>query len=78
MLEKLSKDNMDKFVELVNNKNLKTIALIEKYITYGFLNRLEGTPIIVDGANPAKIIGNTTDEAVTFFTNTENNKDVIE
>jgi hypothetical protein len=50
--------------------------MIEKYISSGILKRLDNTHIITDGQNPQIIIGNTLDEALTFFAN-QINKDVV-
>lgn len=75
-LNEISLENPSKFVRTVSNTNLATIGQIEKYITFGILNRLPNSQIIVDTNNPDLIIGNTVQEAITFF-KTEINKGAI-
>ena len=78
MLDKYSKENVEKFVTIATNKNLKTIALIERYITYGILRRLEGSTVIVDSENPADILGSNIDEAVSYFNSKDNKEKILE
>jgi hypothetical protein len=78
MLDKFSKESVNTFVSIATDKNLKTKALIEKYITYNILRRLEGSTVVVDSDNPAKIIGSDLSEAVTYFNSKDNKEDVIE
>lgn len=72
LLEKLSKDKAQQFVTIANDKNLEAKGLIEKYIAYSLLRRLEGSQVIVDASDPALTIGNNIDEAITFFSNKKN------
>lgn len=65
------------FIAAVEDSNLKLKAKIEKYIMAGILKRHENTNIVVDAEEPTIIIGNNTDEHLTFFTNIAN-KDIIE
>ena len=61
-----------KFISMSSDKNVATKGLIEKYIAYNILKRLQGTNIIVDYADSSKIVGNDLEAAVTFFSNQEN------
>jgi hypothetical protein len=75
-LNEISLENPTKFVRTVSNPALNTIGQIEKYITFGILNRLPNSQIIVDANNPDLIIGNTIQEAITFF-KLETNKGIV-
>ena len=55
------------FLALVNDKGLAVKARIERYIAAGVLRRLPNTSIVVDSDDSSSIIGNTTDEAVAYF-----------
>jgi hypothetical protein len=71
-LNTYSMDNTKKFIQTINNKQLETIGMIEKYIVFGMLRRLDGSTIIVDGVDSGITIGNTIEESVSFFTNKKN------
>ncbi len=60
------------FLAAVNDPNLKLKATIERYIKANVLRKLPNTAIIVDSGDPSIIIGNTTDEAVSFFSSEKN------
>lgn len=55
------------FIKLVEDKTTNIKARIERYCIAGVLKRLPNSSIIVDENDPAVVIGNTLDEAVTFF-----------
>jgi len=76
LLNTYSSDNPKKFIGIVNNKNLEVIGMIEKYITFGILKRIDGSSIIIDSLDASKTIGNNVDEAISFFS-TESNKAYI-
>ena len=67
MLDEKSKQNVSKFIAISNDKNLETLGLIEKYIKYGIIRRLDGSQVVVDASDPSVIIGNNVDEVVTWF-----------
>ncbi len=77
-LNEYSLEHTSKFISTVNMSNLSTVAFIEKLIVSGLLKRLEATEIIVDYTDPTKVIGNTLSEAVSYFSNKENEKDITE
>lgn len=58
-----------RFVEVVKDKNLTIKSRIERYINVGLLNRLAGTGIVTDGADPSIILGNNINEVVSYFNN---------
>jgi hypothetical protein len=75
-LDSLDKDQMLKaivdsrpedFLKLAEDKNLTIKAKIEKYIAVGILHRINSTSIIVDGTDPSNLIGNTMEEAISYF-----------
>jgi len=72
-----SEKNPKAFIANASNPNLDTIGLIEKYIERNVLKRLEGSTIIVDSNNPAVIVGNDMKEAITFFKNEKDNKQIL-
>ena len=61
-----------KFISTYSDKNITIKGLIEKYVAYNILKRVQGTNIIVDYNDGSKIIGNDMNAAVTFFSNQEN------
>jgi hypothetical protein len=67
MLKGYAESDPKRFLSIANDPNLKTKALIERYILKGLLKRLSNTDIIVDANNPAIVVGNTVSEAITFF-----------
>jgi hypothetical protein len=75
MIENMSKANPAEFINLYEDINLETKAIIERMIHYGIIKRLQGSSVIVDEHND--LIGNTMDEAIIFFKNTERNKATI-
>ena len=77
-LSKFSTTNTKQFLQVCNNSNLETMGLIEKYIMFGVLRRLEGTTVIVDGTDPSLIIGNNMEEAITYFTHDKNKAQISE
>ena len=72
-LNEKSIEMTDKFIRIATNKNLKTLGLIEKYIKYDIIRRLEGSQVIVDGLDPSTPLGSTIDETVLWFNNNSNN-----
>jgi hypothetical protein len=57
----------NKFNSIVDDKNLQTKALIQKLINKKILRKLPNTDIIVDGEDSSLIIGNTFNDAITWF-----------
>ena len=76
LLNKISSDNPKRFISIVNDPNLTTKGQIEKYISNSILKRLDNSEMIVDTLDPAKIIGNNMDEAITYFKNSDKRADV--
>lgn len=72
----LLQSTMDKdpvvFISAYSDKTVAVKGMIEKYISYNILKRLQGSNIIVDYNDGSKIIGNDINAAVTFFSNQEN------
>ncbi len=66
-VEKQSFARESEFIKVANNKNLKTIGTIEKYIFGGILTRSEGSQIIYNPTNMDNPIGHNMDEAVRYF-----------
>jgi hypothetical protein len=73
MLNTFSSDNPSKFISMASDKNLELRGMIEKYITFNILKRIDGSSIIIDSVDAAKTIGNNIDEAISFFM-TDTNK----
>ena len=71
-LNELAKDKPQRIIEVYNDKNITTKALIENYIRTGILKRIPGSSLITDAADSSLIIGNTMDGAITFFNNKTN------
>jgi len=75
-LHVLLKNEMDKdpakFIASASDKNVAYKGLVEKYIAYNVLRRLQGTNIIVDYSDSAKVIGSSLEDAVSYFNNKEN------
>lgn len=80
MLEDYSKNstNTAKFIAVVNDENLLTIAMIEKYVQSNLLYKVTNTSIITDYLDRGKIIGNTMDETIEYFKSDENKATVSE
>ena len=55
------------FIKIVNDPTTNTKAKIERYCVKGILKRLPNSSIIVDANDNSVVIGNTIDEAVTYF-----------
>lgn len=67
MLDVIVKSKPIEFLHAIVDDNLKIKARIEKYINANILKRIPGTSLIVDYMQSDVIIGNTLNEAVTFF-----------
>lgn len=57
------------FIALCEDKNLAVKAKITLYIWMNLLKKLPNTSIIVDSANPDIVLGNTTDEVISYLSN---------
>lgn len=75
MLSNLANSEPNKLIAIYDDKDLDIKATIERMINSGILKRLENSNVIVDENND--IIGNSTDEAIVFFKNSEGNKAAI-
>lgn len=62
-------DNPDKFLALKKDSNINMRAKITMYLWYDVLRYINGTSIIVDSHDPEKVIGNTMEEAISYFSN---------
>lgn len=71
-LEGISKSETKKFISTCDNKDIKSIGKIERYIKAGIFNRLSNSSIIVDAYNVNNVIGNNINEAITYINNKEN------
>jgi len=71
-LNEYAKEHPNKIIDVFNDKNLNTKALIERYVASGILKRIPGSSLITDAVDTSIIIGNTLEQAVTFFNNKEN------
>ncbi len=76
-LNDYSNTNPKDFIILASNPNIKTIGLIEKYIAFGILTRIEGSNMIVSSTDASVIVGNSINEAIAFFKNEKENKQVL-
>lgn len=76
MLDDICKKNPQDFINTVNDKTLKTKALVERYIFAGLLKRMPHSNIIVDGKSPEVVIGNDIDEAIIWFNNEKNKAEI--
>lgn len=73
-LDSFISSNPAKFVEIMKDSNLKTKYMIERLIRKGILKRYENSAMIVDNEDVSIVIGNTLDEAVSFFTSSSPDK----
>jgi len=62
------------FLAIVNDPTVTIKARIERYCVSGILKRLPNSSIIVDSTDNSILIGNTTDEAVVFFSSEASDK----
>jgi hypothetical protein len=72
MLDEESKLQTELFMTIANDPQVKLKGEIEKLIVFNILNRFPGSQIIVDGTDPSKTIGNTMEEAISYFSNVSN------
>ncbi|KAF5080376.1 hypothetical protein DSECCO2_120180 [anaerobic digester metagenome] len=70
--------NCSKFIETVDDKNLKHKAIINRFEAFGVIKKLPGTTVYVESADPSVTIGNNMNEAITFITNEKNANKVNE
>jgi hypothetical protein len=77
LYETIQKD-ASKFLDVVDDKNLAIKAQIEKLIHFNVLRRLPSSSIIIDADDPAFVLGNNLDEAVTNFVTDKNKVKVNE
>jgi len=70
--------NPTRFVTLVDDKNIKTKAFIERLIAFDILKKLPNSTVVVEAADPSVTIGNNIDECVSFFLNEKNKVKVNE
>jgi hypothetical protein len=66
-LKTMVDSNPKEFLKIANDSITTIKAKIERYCVNGILKRLSNTSIIVDGNDAGIVIGNTTDEAVAYF-----------
>jgi hypothetical protein len=55
------------FINIVDDSNLHTKALVEKLLSKGILRKITNTDIVVDVEDPSIVLGNTISETVTWF-----------
>ncbi len=70
--------NPTSFVNTVDDKNIKTKALIERLIAFNVLKKLPNSTVVVESADPSVTIGNNSDECVSFILNEKNKVKVNE
>ena len=68
----------NKFVNIVDDKNIKTKALVNRFIAFDILKQLPNSTVVVEAADPSITIGNNMDECVSFFLNEKNKVKVNE
>lgn len=68
----------DAFLKVYDDKSLTDKAHIERLIDANIIQRLTNSSIITDKLEPAIVIGNTTDEAITWFNNDINKPKITE
>jgi hypothetical protein len=66
-LDTLSRSQPERFIELANDSNLILRARIERYIAASILRRIDNTGIIVDAKDSSVVIGNSMEDAITYF-----------
>lgn len=71
-------NNPSKFIEIVDDKNLKYKAIINRFEAFGVIKKLSGTTVYVESADPSVTIGNNMNEAISFITNEKNTNKVNE
>lgn len=64
--------NPKHFIEIIQDKSLKTKSTIQRMISFGILKQLSGSTVIVESADPTVTVGNNMDEAINFFNNEKN------
>lgn len=67
LLDKLCSENYAEFLAIHEDKNLITKSHIEKLISFGVLERITNTSMIVNSEDPADIIGSNIQDAVAYF-----------
>lgn len=77
LLMEYSSQNPKDFIKFASDGSIKIKGLIEKYIVFGILNRLESSSVIVSATDSSIIVGNSMEEAIAFFNNTKENKQVL-
>ncbi len=66
-LADIAESEPERFLSVVNDKDLVTKSLIYRLTNRGILNRLPNTEIIVDAVDTDYVLGNTLQEVVLFF-----------
>ena len=69
LLLDMCNNNPEGFLKLKEDKNLNTRSKIILYVWYGILKYLPNSTTIVDAADVEKTIGNTMEEAISYFSN---------
>jgi len=72
MVEGLSKSDTAEFLRIANNKDLKILGAIEKYVASGIFVRHPGSTAVFNATNLETPLGNNIDEVLTYFKNPAN------
>jgi len=78
ILLEMCDETPQEFLALIEDKNLAVKSKIRIYIWMNLIKQLPNSNILVDPSNPELIIGNTIDEAVSYFANELNKAHVSE
>lgn len=77
-LEAIYKEKPLQLIEASRDKNLTVKATIKRYISANILRMLPNTEIVIDANDPSVVLGNSLDEAVSYFSSEINKAKVSE
>lgn len=77
-LDTIAKSQPKLFLSMCADSNLLLKAQIEDFINAGVIRRIPGSSLIVDAKDPSVIVGNTLNEAVTYFSDVKNKAQISE
>lgn len=66
------------FIDIMDDENLHIKSLIERLLNKHILRKLPNTDVITDVDDPSIVIGNTTSEAISWFSNETNKAKISE
>jgi len=78
LLEKEYLNNMEHFIKVASDSNIKQKGRIEKLVSGGVLKRLANTEVVVDSGDASCVLGNNLNEAVSYLANDKNKQKLNE